>query len=356
MNEYFHAWNSVFKGLPSPINAINNCKEDPKIIWEKFSEYELLKIGIKSLHFPLLRYLRRTGDCFKEYENFRRQNITTISIKDSNYPYRLLHLANQYSPVLLYVKGKLPNEKKHFISVVGTRNMTAYGQFVTKKIVRDLASHEFVIVSGMARGVDLNAHIAALENKLETIAVLGFGINKIPYHLQNLAQRITENGAIVSEYPPNLSGQKHHFPIRNRIISGLSRAVIVVEAGEKSGALITARLANDQGREVFSVPGNLGNEQSIGTNKLLQEGKANVFLNSENIFEVLSIQKSTQLNINVFSENEQFIIKELNKGPKTKTEIIQNILLPVGKISSILTELELKDYIEKNRNGKFYLK
>ena len=168
--------------------------------------------------------------------------------------------------------------------------MSAYGKLVTKKLVKELVDYNFVIVSGLAEGVDTIAHKTALKNKGKTIAVLGSGLNKIfPYNNRKLAQEITKHGALITEYPLESPPLKHYFPWRNRIISGLCSAIIVIEAPERSGALITARFALEQNREVFAIPGSIFNKNSIGTNNLIKQG-AKLVSKIEDILEELNMQ------------------------------------------------------------------
>lgn len=220
-----------------------------------------------------------------------------IKITDEIYPYLLKQIHNP--PQKLYYRGDLNILKKTCISIVGTRRNSDYGEFVTKEIIRKLAILDIAIVSGLAKGIDTIAHKTALDLGLPTIAVLGSGIDNIyPSENHNLAQQIEQHGLILSEYPGAKEPLNFQFPQRNRIISGLSIAVVVIEAPEKSGALITARLALEQGREIFTVPGDIDREKSRGPLRLLQNGAAYPVASGEEIIEVLSKQPHLFQNIN----------------------------------------------------------
>lgn len=198
--------------------------------------------------------------------------IRIVTINDEEYPFRLKHIAPV--PLLLYVKGEIPKEVNDLsISIVGTRQPTAYGEAAAEKISFDLASMGVPIISGMARGVDTAAHKAALRAGGKTVAVLGSGVDYIyPYENKMLYEEITHSGAVISEFPPMAKPEAGNFPIRNRIISGISKGTVVIESNEKGGSMITARLALEQGRDVFAVPGAINSSQSLGTNELIKQG------------------------------------------------------------------------------------
>ncbi|MBU4370105.1 DNA-processing protein DprA [Patescibacteria group bacterium] len=198
--------------------------------------------------------------------------MQTIHIKDKNYPELLKEIYNP--PQTLYINGQLKAKEMYPLAVVGTRKISLYGQKITRFLVKALAQAGFTIISGLALGVDGIAHQATLDAGGRTIAVLGSGLDIIyPYSHQQLAQKIIEsNGAIVSEYEPKTRPSKWAFPARNRIVAGMSLGILVIEAPKKSGALITARFALEQGREVFAVPGNVDNKNSEGCNLLIKMG------------------------------------------------------------------------------------
>lgn len=216
-------------------------------------------------------------------------NIKKITLQDKTYPAILKEIHDP--PKELYIKGNIIPQDKIAIAVVGTRKCTQHGKQVALDIAGELAKLGITIVSGLAEGIDTFAHQAALENNGRTIAVLGTGIDKKSLYPKSnyiLSEKIAKNGAVISEYPPETKGTKFNFPKRNRIVSGLSLGVVVIEAPEKSGALITASLALEQNREVFAVPGSIYEENYQGTNKLIQMG-AKLVNNIEDILEELNL-------------------------------------------------------------------
>jgi DNA processing protein len=356
MKEYYHAWNCVFMGLDRPFEKLVKYNSELKPAWEKLTEKDLRNLRFHEDYIKNFKFFKKTGEPFKEFENFKNENIKVITIRDINYPPQLLELNKDFSPKILYVNGNIPNLKRHFIGIVGTRDMTDYGQTVTKRLVQVFNPDDFVVVSGLARGIDTSAHKAAIENNVPTVAVLGFGLKQLPYYQYEIAQKIIRDGAIISEYPPNIKAQKYHFPLRNRIIAGLSKAVVVVEGAVTSGALITAKHAGEQGRDVYAFPGRITDKSSEGPNKLLLEGALPIN-NYEDIYTYLRLTKEKNtLNLNKFSLEQKIIINHLKSGNLTQNELMHKILMPAAKLSASLTELELENVIEKNRSGKYFLK
>jgi DNA processing protein len=210
-------------------------------------------------------------DAEKEVREVAKADGRLISADSEDYPPLLKQIPD--APLLLYVRGDARSLSRHAVAVVGTRRPSAYGSSVAHRLAHDLAQRQLVVVSGLARGIDSAAHRGALEAKGTTVAVLGSGIDVIyPRENKRLAEQITKSGAVISEFPLGTGPTPENFPIRNRIISGLSLGVVVVEAAEYSGSLITARLAVDQNREVFAVPGNITSAQSFGPNHLIKQG------------------------------------------------------------------------------------
>ena len=205
-----------------------------------------------------------------EIDRAAREGVSIVTVKDPGYPERLRKIYDY--PPLLYIKGTLAPEDIP-VAVVGSRNASPYGRFVTERLCRELALRGVTVVSGLARGIDTCAHRGALAGRGRTIAVMGCGIDVIyPLDNRKLHGEIVSNGAVVTEFPFGTEPDRPHFPARNRIISGMSLGVLIVEAGEKSGSLITARCALEQGREVFAVPGSIDLPGSRGTNSLLRQG------------------------------------------------------------------------------------
>jgi DNA processing protein len=210
-------------------------------------------------------------DAEKEMAAAAKVQCQLLAYDSRDYPPLLREIPD--APLVLYVRGDVKVLSQHAVAIVGTRRPTAYGSQVAHRLAHDLAERQVVIVSGMARGIDSAAHRGALESKGKTVAVQGRGMDQIyPSENRRLAEKIVENGAIISEFPIGTGPTPENFPIRNRIISGLSLGVVVVEGAEYSGSLITARLALDQNREVFAVPGNITSAQSFGPNHLIKQG------------------------------------------------------------------------------------
>jgi DNA processing protein len=216
-------------------------------------------------------------------ESFNKEHIHLLTIFENEYP---AYLSKIYDPPwVLYLKGRKSLLKSNCISVVGTRNPSYYGNEVIKAILPPLIQNNWTIVSGLAIGIDTQAHKIAIKEKGNTIAVLGSGVNHIyPANNQSLASEMANTQLLLSEFPPHRKAEKWHFPLRNRIISGLSKGTLIIEAKERSGSLITAEQALEQGREVFAVPGSIFDARSIGTNRLIQQG-AKLVLTTKDILE-----------------------------------------------------------------------
>lgn len=293
-----------------------------------------------------------------------------ICICDEEYPNLLRHIDNP--PALLYVKGDISflNSVKS-IGIVGTRKASEYGLAMAHDLSHDLALNNVAVISGGALGIDSAAHQGALDAGGKTVAVLGCGIN-YPYLLGNLKLRneISNSGAVISEYPPNFPSKPFTFPIRNRIISGISSGIVVIEAGKKSGSLITANLANNQNRDVFVVPVNEESKNSEGSFSLIEDGAMvvasvqdilseynnNVNIKKEkstNLENKPNIQKSKKRNISDVPKEYRNIFEILLKG-KTHIDIISEITeIPVDKLLLALTEMEISGFV-KSSSGKIY--
>lgn len=328
----------------------------PSAIWNATDE-ELREIpGIKQEFIDEIIRKREEISPEEEIKKLEREGIKVLTIEDEEYPENLKNIYDP--PPLLYYKGEIKKEDKNAISIVGSRKATYYGMDVAKKLAKGLAERGFTIVSGMARGIDTSAHWGALEGKGRTIAVFGCGINIIyPRENKKLAEEIVKNGAIISEFPPATPPLAINFPIRNRIISGLSVGVVIVQAGEKSGATITAEFALEQGREVFAVPGNVNLEQSKGTHKLIKQG-AKLTEDINDILEELGIptvRYQENQEIITLPPAEQSVYNCLNFEGVQMEEIIENCNLPVSVIASSLLMLEMKGLI-RQLPGKVYVR
>ncbi|MEJ5314662.1 MULTISPECIES: DNA-processing protein DprA [Anaerolinea] len=328
---------------------------DLEIAWNAPLE-TLKEIGLSPKSLQHLQRLREEPDFFKRLSDYlNRHQIRFVLWGDPEYP-PLLKQIDQPPPVL-YFKGDILPQDEIAVAIVGTRKVTAYGRQVAEEIATFLARNGICVVSGLARGIDAIAHESALKAGGRTFAVLGCGLDRIyPPEHGKLAERITQQGALISDYAPGTPPDAINFPPRNRIISGLSLATVVVEAGEESGALITATFAVEQGREVFAVPGNINAPQSKGTNRLIQQG-AIPLLSPEDILEDLHLAnvsaKQTAKQILPADPMEERILKILEGQSLHIDEISANMDLPVEQVSAILTFMELKGLI-RNLGGMTY--
>jgi DNA processing protein len=283
------------------------------------------------------------------------KEIKKISIEDENYPKRLKEIKDP--PKILYYLGEIKSEEDCF-AIVGARKCTNYGKEITYRIASDLAELGLTIVSGFAPGIDTMAHRAAIEVGKRTIAVLGTGIDEksiYPKSNLKLIDKILENGGvIISEFEPGTHGTKYTFPQRNRIISGLSLGVLVVEARIQSGALITANYAKEQGRKIFAVPGSIFSQASKGCHFLIKNG-AKLVENAEDILEELGIRKKEvgKKEIKGKTPEENLILEVLKEGALDIEKIIEKTKLPPAKIASIISILEIEGKI-KNLGGNIY--
>ncbi len=288
----------------------------------------------------------------------QEKDIRAVRLGDTSYPEMLREIDG--APVVLFVKGDIRPEDRFAVAIVGSRKLTHYGASVAETLSADLASMGFTIVSGMARGVDSLSHMGALRAGGRTIAVLGSGID-MPYPPENktLMDKIADAGCVVSEFLPGTPPDKENFPRRNRIISGLSLGVIVIEAASDSGALLTARYATDQGREVFAIPGNITSSNSEGTNELIRNG-AVLARGAGDVIEELApvlkgfIRAKGKVKIDV-TEEEKRVCSLLSGEPKQIDLISRESGLPASKALGILLGLELKGAVKQITGKRFYL-
>jgi DNA processing protein len=272
-------------------------------------------------------------------------------LQPEQFPIRLSEIPKP--PERLYFRGELPPWDDYvFLAVVGSRNYTSYGKSVIEKLIGSLAGHPVVIVSGLALGTDALAHKAALQNSLLTIAIPGSGLDDsviAPRTNYALAQDILKNGgALLSEFDPKFKATPWAFPQRNRIMAGLCHATLVIEAGEKSGTLITAKLANDYGRDVLSVPGSIFSDASRGTNRLLHQGAVPI-TSTGDLLSALGLNKEEsqkELPLENFTEKELYILRALRE-PKSRDELVSELGIPVHELNVTLSMLEIKGVIKE---------
>ncbi|OQA03659.1 MAG: hypothetical protein BWY68_00675 [bacterium ADurb.Bin400] len=285
----------------------------------------------------------------------RRLGIGYTVLGDSSYPELLGEAAD--APVILYVKGSIESIGIPGIAVVGSRKYTYYGRDTARYLSAECAKAGLSIISGLALGIDAEAHRATLAVGGSTVAVLGCGLDQVyPAGHAGLAREIVEKGgALVSEFSPGTPPIKPHFPMRNRIIAGLAIGTLVIEAGEKSGALITAYSALESNREVFAVPGNIDSETSKGTNQLIKEG-AKLVTSAEDIFEELEIKVTLNRDggsSQDLSQDEKIIIDLLSKGVCPADDMLANSGMNVISLNTVLTALEMKGMVENMGGGRY---
>ena len=303
----------------------------------------------------------------RELELISRSNVQVLTLDDYAYPASLKAIEDP--PICLYVCGVLPDELEHAsVAIVGSRRATVYGMRMAQHLAESAACSGWVVVSGLATGIDTAAHKGTVGVRGKTVAVLGGGLMKIqPQENIELARNILEmNGAILSEHPMLFPPTRHSFPMRNRIISALSIATVVVEAGSRSGALITASTATEQGKHVFAVPGNVDNEMSIGCNELIKSGSAALLTSFEDVLSVadflpgLCLKEDTVPVRNEFddesvlSESDRLILDYLRKAGDSQFDSISaGTGIAAGILSRKLVALEISHRIERRGNGAY---
>ena len=310
------------------------------------SESRLRDSGLEDAPTQNLLGTRSQIDLDVEFARVERVGARLLTLCDDNYPPLLREVPD--APPVLYVRGTLLPQDELALAIVGTRKATTYGKDVAAHLARQLARNGVTIVSGLALGIDAAAHRGALEGGGRTIAVLGTGVDQIyPREHRELAREIVERGALVSEFPIGMGPEARNFPRRNRVISGLSLGVLVAEAPEQSGALITTTIAAEQGREVFAVPGNIFSAVSGGTNRLIQDG-AKLVITIDDILDELNIAhrnvqtKTITERIAPANETEAQLLQYLSLEPIHIDDLVRLCGLPITSVISTLTLVELK--------------
>lgn len=332
----------------------------PEEVWKVVHSYAPELCGIHPELYEALISDRHKQKVDIYMNKAKRLNIGVITVEEEGYPDNLSKIFDP--PQVLYTRGNIIKEDKNAVAIVGSRRASHYGLKMAESLAYELACRGIAIVSGMARGIDAAAHRGALKAGGRTIAVLGCGVDIVyPREHRELMMQIISTGAVVSEFAPEAPPLQLNFPARNRIISGLSLGVIVVEAAEKSGSLITADFALEQGREVFAVPGNINNHNSIGTNKLIKQGACLVTCVedvieeiglqylipgegkcSENIHSGFNFSKEADI-----SDEERKVLKLITFEPLHIDRISKISGLSIGSINFVLTMLELKGLVRQ---------
>lgn len=355
---YLLALHSIDGLGPIRLRVVLDYFKDPKLAWEA-NEEELLKLGIYRNTVNRLIETRKKLEPETYAGKIEDSGIKWITIFDESYPKLLAQIYDP--PVVIFYKGE-PDWDKKAIGVVGTRKITGYGKVVTEQFTKGLVMGGLTIVSGLARGVDAQAHTTAVQEKGRTIAVLGGGLNYIfPPENRGLAEKIAHGfGAVISEFPPDYPSLPGNFPARNRIISGLSLGVLVIEAAEDSGSLITARSALEQGREVFAVPGPVTSGLSKGPIDLIKQGARAVF-SPEEVLEELGISRVRSSEFVVrsekdLSEDEKRVLQSLENENRHIDEIGRELQFPSPKISALLLKMEISGLVQSMGAGIYYKK
>lgn len=345
---YWIGFNLV-KGIgPAKVRRLLDYFGDLAAAWSAEPD-ELHACGLDRRALESLLAVRAGVDLDLILRRIEQLGLQVLTWDSPDYPRNLLSIAQP--PPVLYVKGALTPADEWAVAMVGTRRATAYGREVARELAARLAASGITVVSGLARGIDSVAHQSALDAGGRTIAVLGSGLDEIyPPEHQRLAEAIAKSGALVSDYPLGTKPESVNFPPRNRIISGLSKGAVIVEAGEGSGALITAEFAAEQGRDVFAVPGSILQRSFRGTNKLIQEG-AKLVLDAADILEELNlalVTEHTQTRM-VFpaDETEQRLLACLSAEPVHVDELGAQMGLPISQITGALAMMELKGLVRQ---------
>jgi DNA processing protein len=319
---------------------------------------ELRDAGLDKSTAQLAASRKLAIDPEAEMKRLADSDVRVITWHDDEYPGRLKEIYDL--PPVLYLRGELTSEDDRSVAVVGTRKPTAYGRESAYQLTHELARAGVTIVSGLARGIDAIAHRAALDAGHRTIAVLGSGVDVIyPREHASLAAEILQNGVIVSEHPLGARPDAQNFPRRNRIMSGMTLGTVVVEGREDSGALITGRLALEQNREVFAVPGNIFSEKSRGPNRLIRDSAAKLVLSHEDVLSELNLSSvARQIDMTAYfpeDPNESQTLRYVTFDPVHIDEIIRSSGLEISTVSSALAMMELKGVV-KQVGGMNYIR
>ena len=317
-----------------------------EVAWQAPAD-ALAAAGLSERIIDNLQRVRAENLAERAFEYTQRKGIQILTWDEPGYPSRLRQI--DQPPPVIYLRGELTAQDDFAVAIVGTRQVTGYGRQVTQDLATSLARHGVTVVSGLARGVDGVAHDAALKAGGRTLAVLGCGVDVVyPPEHKALFERIAAQGSLISDYAPATRPDAANFPPRNRIISGLAIAVVVIEAGQESGALITASFAAEQGRDVFAVPGNITAPQSKGTNRLIRDG-ATPMLDPEELLSILRLGNAPQLQqarlVLPADEVEASLLGVLRNEPLHIDEICARSGLAVEKVSATLVMMELKGMV-----------
>ena len=343
---YWVGFNVVHGIGPMRLRALLDYFGDAERAWSAPVE-ELRRAGLDRRSVENLLASRSTLDLDRQLARVAATGARILTWESHDYPRLLREIPD--SPPVLYVRGELADDWS--VAVVGTRRASAYGRQATRHLVTVLARNGITIVSGLARGIDSEAHRAALDAGGRTMAVLGCGIDRIyPPENRRMAEEIAAHGAIVTDYPVGTAPEGGNFPPRNRIISGLSLGVLIIEAGRRSGARITADYAAEQGRDVFAVPGSIFARGSVGTHALIQEG-AKLVSSPEDVMEELNltmvVEQAEARQVLPADETELTLLKHLSAEPVHVDDLCQQVGVSIAEVTSTLAMMELKGMVRQ---------
>lgn len=338
---------------------VSYCGSPEKVF--KIPKGKLLKIpGVGNVIAQAIVQGRPFALAETEFRRAEKEKVDLIFFTDKKYPSRLKQIND--GPTLLYAQGNIDFENPKTVAIVGTRQSTGYGKECVENLVRDLVPHHALIVSGLAYGIDIHAHKQAVKNNLPTVGVMGSGMDVIyPSSHREVAHKMMERGGLITEHPFGTQPDAHNFPARNRIVAGLSDAIVIVEAAEKGGALITANIANSYNKDVFAYPGNVKQSHSKGCNNLIKSNRAHLITAIKDLQYIMNWDagvkpvKHEGLSLEGYEPNEQLIIKTLLENNKqlVMDEISWKTNLPISQVASLLLSLEFKGVIA-SLPGKIY--
>lgn len=348
------------------LNGSESFKRNFKLLFEHFKTFENIynatedKLkGVPGLARQSVTALLKVKRQFKPglgMERIQGKNVRLVTFWDSDYPEKLREAL--LPPPLLYVRGNVEYDFDLSLGIVGTRRADRYGREQSHKFAKGLAQMGFTIMSGGASGIDSEAHKGAIESGGKTIAVFGSGIDiTFPQSNENLFNRIAENGALISEFPPGSQPEPYRFPVRNRIIAGLSRGILVVQAPERSGALITSDYAMELGREIMAIPDRIDNPNAKGTNQLICDG-ASMILTIDDIlgvFKLVMQKREHKISLPPLDDLRQKIVESIGWESKHIDDIAVESKIPISQLSGLMLELQLDGYV-KELGGKRYVR
>lgn len=355
---YLNALNKLSQIGPKRMKMLLSYFETPENAWKAGYE-DLRKSGLGEKTAERIIVERNSINPGEEWEKLEKEEIKMIDIENPDYPRLLRQIPS--APYIIYIKGDLDLNTPPMIAIVGSRKYTSYGAQTAREFAKSLAGAGIVVVSGMALGIDTFAHRGALEGRGKTVAVLGNSLDDINIYPRNnfsLSREISQNGLLLSEYPPNTPAGPLTFPARNRLVAGITLGTIVVEAGEKSGALLTAQMALDYNRDVFSVPGSIFSASSIGTNNLIKKG-ARMVTGIKDVLDELDLNwgrknmPSKTLPIPETKE-EKTLLEILSADPLHIDNIRKLTTLNTSTVSSTLAMMEIKGWV-RNIGGQNYI-